>query len=467
MPMQSAPSPPAPAAARTRHTARPPGPRGAQVAKVLAQFAAGRPLQASTRLTARYGDTVYLPVRPWEGLYIFSRPDQAEHVLAARQDNYVKSFTYQPLRMLLGDGLLTADETTWRRHRRIIQPLFTTSSIASYAAQMDAAAQRAVRRWDSGPQVTDLTAEMGALALDVTGQALFGTDLLIEVSSMRRLMKDAGQWPVLLGLVLLGAFLPLTPGTRSAAATQALARRLGAGAVQEKVTALIEAGRDQPGATRTLSGQLAAAQDADGSALSDQEIRDEMATFLVASLETTAMALTWTLALLSAHPQVRRQVEDEADAVVGEGPADPARLPWTTAVVSEAMRLYPPAWSLERTAVSDDDVCGATVPAGSMVAVMPWLIHRNPAVWPNPEEFDPNRFLPGAPERHRYAWIPFGGGKRGCIGVGFARQETVLLLARICRHYRIDLVSPALPRPRGHLTLRPAGPVSVRLTRRN
>jgi cytochrome P450 len=338
--------------------------------------------------------------------------------------------------------------------------LFTTPSVASYAAQMDTAAQHALRRWDNGPQITDLAAEMGALALDVAGQALFGTDLLAGAPSLRRTLA-AGQW-----LVLLGALLPVPWGTRSAGAARTLARRLGARAVQEQVTTLIAAGQDQPGAVRTLSGRLAAARDADGSALSEQEIRDETATFLVAGYETAAMALTWTLALLSAHPEALRQVEDEADAVLGDGPADPARLPWTTVVVSEAMRLYPPAWTLERTAVSDDDVCGTAVPAGSMVAVLPWLIHRNPAVWPNPAGFDPARFLPGAADRHRYAWIPFGGGKRGCIGAGFARQETVLLLARICRHYRIDLAGPALPPPRGYITLRPARPVPVRLTRR-
>jgi cytochrome P450 len=135
-------------------------------------------------------------------------------------------------------------------------------------------------------------------------------------------------------------------------------------------------------------------------------------------------------------------------------------------VISEAMRLYPPAWTLERTAIDDDDVGGTPVPAGSMVAVLPYLVHRNPAVWPNPSGFDPERFLPGGPPRHRYSWIPFGGGKRGCVGAGFARQEAVLALARICRDYRLDLLDAALPSPRGLVTLRPAGPVRMRLTRR-
>jgi cytochrome P450 len=460
-----------------RDIARPPGPRGAEAVRTLARIAAGRPLEACTGLFARYGDTVYLPVRPWQGLYVLSRPEQAEHVLAANQDNYAKPFTYRPLRMMLGDGLLTAEGTTWRRHRRIIQPVFSTRNVAAFAAEMNAGARRAVQRWEGTP-VADVAGEMSALTLDVVGRVLFGADLTDGAPSLKRTMA-AGQW-----MALLGAFLPIGWGPRSTRVVQSAAKRFGAGAVQQQVERLIACRLERRGAqTRAddgtaggephgerasdLLGLLTAARDSDGSGLSEQEIRDEIATFLVAGHETTAMALTWSLALLSAYPQARQQLEDEADAVLGDGPADPDKLPWTTAVVSEAMRLYPPAWTLERTAIAGDDVCGTTVPAGSMVAVLPYLIHRNPAVWPNPAGFDPGRFLPGAPDRHRYAFIPFGGGKRGCIGAGFARLETVLVLARLCRHYRLDLADPALPCPRGFVTLRPAGPVRMHLTRRD
>jgi cytochrome P450 len=417
----------------------------------------GRPLEACAALFARYGDTVYLPVRPWEGLYILSRPEQAEHVLAANQGNYVKPFTYRPLRVLLGDGLLTAGETTWRRHRRIIQPAFASKNVAALATDMDAAARRAVRRWDGSPAV-DVASEMSAIALDVAGRALLGTELAAPDPSAVRALA-AGQ-----RLALLGALLPLPWGPVSTRAARAAARRFGVGRPVERLIS----GQPRPDADRRrdLLGLLTTARDADGGGLSGQEIQDELTTFLVAGYETTAMALTWSLALLSAYPEARQRLEDEADAVLGDGPADPGRLPWTTAVVSEAMRLYPPAWTLERTAVAGDDVCGTLVPTGSMVAVLPYLVHRNPAVWPNPSGFDPGRFLPGAQERHRYAWIPFGGGKRGCVGAGFARQEAVLVLARICRHYRLDLASAGLPRPRGLVTLRPAGPVRMRLTRR-
>jgi cytochrome P450 len=341
----------------------------------------GRPLEASTALFARYGDTVYLPVRPWEGLYLFSRPEQAEHVLAANQGNYVKPFTYRPLRILLGDGLVTAEDPLWRRHRRIIQPVFSSRNAASFAAEMDAGAQRAVARWN-GSQAVDLATEMSALTLDVVGRVLFGADLIAEAPPLRRTLA-AGQW-----LALLGAFLPIPWGAGSTRMVRRAAQLLGAGAVQQQVEQLIArrlqqhsgGGRegsvtagDEPDGQgpRDLLGLLVAARDADGSALSTQEIRDEIATFLVTGHETTAMALTWSLALLAAYPQARKRLEDEVDAVLGDGPADPDKLPWTTAVVSEAMRLYPPAWTLERTAVANDNVCGTPVPAGSMVAYCP------------------------------------------------------------------------------------------------
>ena len=185
-----------------RDTARPPGPRGAQAAGTLARMASGRPLEACADLFTQYGDTVYLPARPWPGLHIFSRPEQAEHVLAARQDNYVKPFTYRPLQMMLGDGLVTAEEATWRRHRRIIQPAFSTRNVASFAPDMDAAARRVVHRWTGSP-VIDLTGEMSALTLDVVGRALFGADLVAQAPSPGRELA-AGQW-----LALLAAFLPV------------------------------------------------------------------------------------------------------------------------------------------------------------------------------------------------------------------------------------------------------------------
>jgi cytochrome P450 len=223
---------------------------------------------------------------------------------------------------------------------------------------------------------------------------------------------------------------------------------------------------------------LLAASGPDGAPLSDAEIGDEVATFMVAGHETTANALSWTLALLSAFPWARQQLEAELDAVLGARdpePGDADKLPRTRAVVSEAMRLYPPAWTIERNALADDDVCGTAVPAGSLVAVPPYLIHRHPEFWPDPAGFDPCRFLPGGGAagespgggpRHRYAYLPFGGGRRACVGASFAELETVLVLATIAQRYRLELTARGIPAPTANITLRPGRGLPMRLLRR-
>jgi cytochrome P450 len=222
---------------------------------------------------------------------------------------------------------------------------------------------------------------------------------------------------------------------------------------------------------------LLAARADDGSPLTDAEIGDEVATFMLAGHETSANTLSWSLALLSAYPSARQQLEAEIDSVLGDrepdaGDAD--KLPWTRAVVAEAMRLYPPAWTIERNALADDEVAGLHVPAGSNVSVPPYLVHRHPDFWADPAGFDPRRFLrdgeaPGHPAghpRHRYAYIPFGGGRRACVGASFAELETVLVLATIARRYRLELTVGGIPAPSANITLRPRRGLPMRLLRR-
>ncbi len=207
----------------------------------------------------------------------------------------------------------------------------------------------------------------------------------------------------------------------------------------------------------------------DGSRLTDAEISDELATFMLAGHETSAVTMSRALALLSAFPQARVRLEEELDTVpAGREPeaADADRLPWTTAVIAETMRLYPPAWTIERDAVAADTVAGVPVPAGSTVAISPYLVHRHPEFWPDPAGFDPARFLPTGPAnaqvRHRYAYIPFGGGRRACIGQSFAELETVLVLASVAQRFRLELTARGIPKPMAAITLRP-GKLPMRL----
>ncbi|HEY2504937.1 MAG TPA: cytochrome P450 [Streptosporangiaceae bacterium] len=451
--------------------ARVAGPSGRQAPRVLASMFRS-PLDGYIGLAARYGDTIRMPTGPRSSFFLLSRPEQAEHVLASNQDNYVKAFTYRPLRALIGDGLLTSEGETWRRQRRLMQPLFARRDVQLFGPTIADCTQRMLAAWDRLPDASqvDVSARMGALALEVIGHALFGTDLTGETNSVSAAMA-AGQ-----KVATLAAFLPLPSGPRSDRAVRAWARRVGHApeGIDGPVARLIAGRRAAPdsaadGASRrNLLDVLLTARRDDGSLLLDEEIAAEVTTFMLAGHETSANTLSWAFALLSAFPQARQRLEAEVDSVLqGAAPAaaDVGRLPWVTAVVSEAMRLYPPAWTIERDAVEDDRVAGVAVPAGSLVAVPPYLVHRHPEFWPDPAGFDPERFLPGAPEHPRYAFIPFGGGRRACIGQSFAELETVLVLAAVTQRYRLQLTPAGIPKPTANVTLRP-GRLPMRLTRR-
>ena len=448
-----------------------PGPRPRSSAAILASLARS-PLDAYVSLAARYGDTIRVPVGPRSAFFLLSRPEHAEHVLAARQDNYVKAFTYKPLRALIGDGLLTSEGETWRQHRRLVQPVFSRRDVTRFGPAITDAARRMLKDWAELPDGTqlDAAAQLAALALDVVGGALFGTDLAGEADQMSRAMA-AGQ-----RVAMISTFLPLPWGPRSVRAVKSAATRLSRtpDGIDGPVGRLIAARRAQlQGGDRAVGHQdlldvLLTARTEDGAPLPDDAVGAEVATFMLAGHETSGNALSWSLALLSSFPAARARLEEEVDSVLGgrePEAADLASLPWTAAVLSESMRLYPPAWTIERDAVDDDNVAGVPVPAGSLVAVPPYLIHRNPEFWPDPAGFDPARFLQPS-GRPRYAYIPFGGGRRACVGQSFAELETVLVLAAITQQFRLVLTGAGLPKPAAYVTLRPGRGLPMRLTRR-
>ncbi len=468
-----------------------PGPNGRSAARMLASMVRD-PLVIYLSLAAQYGDTVRVPISPRSSLFMLSRPEHAEHVLAQNQDNYVKAFTYRPLRALIGNGLLTSEGEHWRQHRRLIQPLFTRRDVRTFGPAMTEAAASMLKDWDHRPDGSqiDVALEMSRLALDIVGRALFGSDLTGDAAAIGRAMS-AGQ-----RVAVLATLVPLPWGPRSTKALKAIARRAGhtpegiEGPVGRMIAdrralqaanELAPANGAHPKSRMDLLDTLLTARREDGSLFTDTEIGDELATFMLAGHETSAVTLAWSLALLSAYPAARDQLEQEVDTVLGgrePAPADVDRLPWTTAVIAETMRLYPPAWTIERDAIGEDNVAGVPVPAGSTIAVPPYLIHRHPEFWPDPAGFDPARFLPsGEPgtapggarafvgERPRYAYIPFGGGKRACVGQSFAELETVLVLASITQRFRLDLTPLGIPKPIAAVTLRP-GRLPMRLLRR-
>ncbi len=444
------------ASAGTTSPAIPPGPSGVQAVRYWAQMFRD-PLATYGQLSRRYGDAVRVPLTRKRTFFVLSRPEYAEHVLVQHQDRYVKAFTYRPLKAFLGDGLLTSEGATWQRHRRLVQPVFSHRHVQSFAPAIVAASRRRAADWIPGASI-DLGAEMRTLTMDVIGRVLFGTELGSKAERVGHAVSR------LQGSMVVTMLLPPLPPERVRAVARAVP---GIGWASDTLESLV---------TRIIDERIAAPHAEPGDLLdlllavgqgeqplTREEIQNEVMTLVLAGHETTANALTWALTLLSRYPAARERLATEVDEVLGDRdpqPTDVDSLQWTQAVINETMRLYPPAWTVERDAAEDDDIAGIRVAAGNTVAISPYLLHRNPDFWPNPEGFDPRRFLPkNVSSRPKYAFMPFGGGRRICVGAGLAQLEATLALAVLTQSASVDLVATAPLKPRGDVTLHPNGPV--------
>ncbi|WP_051579775.1 cytochrome P450 [Pseudonocardia acaciae] len=415
------------------------------------------PLACYADLRRDYGDVVRIPFTPRRTFYLLGRPEHAEHVLVAHQDRYAKAFTYRALKTFIGDGLLTSEGDTWRRHRRLVQPVFSRRHVQAFAPTMVASATARAATWARRESI-DIATEMRTLTMDVVGRVLFGTDLASGAEriggSVTRLQESA-----LVATLFPTRARSLVPGLAAASDT-----------LDDLVGTVVERRIANPHDTPSDLLDLLLASTGDGPPLTAREVRDEVSTLVLAGHETTASTLAWTFALLSRFPAARERLHAEVDEVLaGRDPraGDVDRLGWTNAVISEAMRLYPPAWTIERDAVEADVITGVDIPAGSTVVVSPYLLHRDPEFWPNPEGFDPARFLPGhTGDRPRCSYLPFGGGRRICVGASFAQLEAALILATVASRYRLDLAPGARVRARAGVTLHPRGAIPMTVTAR-
>jgi cytochrome P450 len=443
---------------------RPPGPRGVPV---LGSLLAVRrdPTGVFLNAARRFGDVVYFKIGPRRG-YLISNPQDVRHVLLDNARNYHKSPLYQKLRMfLLGDGLLTSEGEFWLRQRRIAQPAFHRQKVAGLASIMARAARDTAAEWEamaSAGRPVDIDAEMMRLTRTVVLRALLGADLGPFAAQI-----DAA-W-IVINEHIGERFWSLGPDwlpTRQRRRFEA-ARAVLVGAVDHVISQRRRGSADKGDLLEML---LSARDEETGQAMTDDQLRVEVTTFLLAGQETTSLALTWIWFLLSQHPDAQRRLETEVDTVLaGRAPeyTDLVNLPYTLMVVDEAMRLYPPAWGFSRQAIAEDVVGGFPVPRGWLVFVIPWVLHRLPDLWDNPERFDPERFSPErSADRPKFAYLPFGAGPRQCIGNQFALIETQLTLATLAQRYRLRLVPGHRVEPWPLITLRPRFGMPMTIERR-
>jgi cytochrome P450 len=455
------------AVATEERTSVAPGPKGLPVVGSALDLLRDI-LGTSLRGMLEYGDVVrYVagPPGPMRVIaYGIAHPDDVQHVLAAGTASYSKQdASYNELRALVGNGLLTSEGDVWKRQKRLVQPLFTHRRVASYAGMMAEEGTDLIERWKQlrdEDGTVDLHSEMTRYSLRVVCRALFGTD----VEEIIPVLKD--NVPYLSRRAFNRSITPIqipatwpTPGNRHA--DRATAEIYGI------VDKLIAERRAAPTGEDDLLSLLLQAQDPEGgNPLTDEEVRDQALIFLLAGHETTATALTFTLHLLGLHPDIQAKVQAEADEVLGDRMPtveDSRALAYTTMAIKEAMRLYPSAYAIPRLVEKDDVIGGYHIPAGSVAVIGPYVTHRHPKFWEDPERYDPERFTPEREKaRHRYAYFPFGGGPRACIGQYFSMLEAVIVTAMLVRAF--EFTSPEGPvRLFTGITLRPKDPMPCKI----
>ena len=441
---------------------RPPGPRGHLIRGNLPEYIRD-PLSYLTNLTRQYGDVARLrffsvPV------YVLNSPEHIEYVLVTNNRSFIKpvDFRFPFFRGIFGNGLLTSEGDFWLRQRRLAQPAFHRNRIAEYGRVMAAYSEQMLETWQPN-ETRDMHQEMMVLTLKIAIKTLFNVDAERDVVLMSALsndlikmfeLQDSSFW-------LAHNFLP-TPANRRFRRTL---KRL-----DEYIYGIIRQRRQNSEDTGDLLSMLLHAQDEDGSQMTDKQLRDEVMTLFLAGHETTALALSWTWYLLSQYPDVEAKLMAELEsALSGRTPRveDLPELKYAEAIVKETLRLYPPAWAFGRQVTEDCEIGGYPVPKGRQLYFFPWVMHRDPRYFDNPEEFRPERwFDERVKQLPKYAYFPFSGGPRVCIGNAFAMMETVLVLATVAQRYHLKLAAGQVIEPWPVFTLRPKNGIKMSIERR-
>ena len=402
-------------------------------------------------------------------ILVVSHPEGVRHVLTENASNYVKGdLQRRVLGPMLAEGLLLTEGDTWRRARRILAPLFTPAKMATLNARMAEVCHARVASWalSAHGRVLDIDSEMSGLTFDILSATMFSDELGGEARGFERALNQfLANGARIDPLDVLGA-------PDWAPRLGRLASFRSARFFEQRVTRLVTDRRahiEAGGAAHDdlLSALLLARDENGGPGLSDEEVAANILTFILAGHETTARALGWALHLLSRQPEHMARLQAEADSFDVSQPKWADSLPWTRAVLEETMRLFPPAPTMARTALADDEVGGQKIKAGATVIISPWILQRHKLLWDAPDAFRPERFLPeNRKSIDRYAYIPFSAGPRVCIGAAFAIQEAMIALAAILRVAEVEAVTTVEPRPVHQITLRSSEPMRLRLRAR-
>jgi cytochrome P450 len=409
-----------------------------------------------------YGDIVTMRYYNFR-VYFVSHPDFIEQVLVTDNRKFIKGRILRKNRQLFGNGLLTSEGDFWLRQRRLAQPAFHRGRVASYADTMVRFASRLASEWSTGDE-RDIHAEMMRLTLSIVAKTLFDADVDREakrvghaLEAIMALNSDFRK------LILTPTWLPTPRKIRATFATAKLNRIIYRFIDDRRASGAVDNG--------DLLSMLLAARDDDGSRMTDRQLRDEAITIFLAGHETTANALAWTWMLLAQNPTVESKLHEELDRVLaGRAPSvdDLPNLRYTGLVITESLRLYPPAWGMARVAIEDTEIAGYPIPKGCGVSLAQWVVHRDPRWFEAPLEFRPERWESDQVKKlPRFAYFPFGGGPRQCIGNNFAVMEATLLLATLAQQFRISLVPGREIIPAASITLRPKTGIWGKIEKRN
>ena len=418
------------------------------------------PLAFLPALAREYGDIVTMRFYKFRVYYV-NHPDYIEEVLVNQARKFIKGRILRANKGLFGNGLLTSEGEFWLRQRRLAQPAFHRARIAAYAQTMVRFTERLLEGWHDG-ETRDVHAEMMRLTLQIVAKTLFDADVDADAQEVGRALKAIMDHNSdFRRLILTPSWLPTLRNIRAALATRRL-NKIIYRIIGQRRTAGDDAG--------DLLSMLLHAQDEDGSRMTDRQLRDEVITLFLAGHETTALALSWTWWLLAQHPQVEEKLHAELNSLLGGRTPTLENLPkpcYLDHVITESMRLYPPAWGMARLTIEDAEIGGYTIRKGCGVSLSQWVVHRDPRWYESPEEFRPERWEGDLLKRlPRFAYFPFGAGPRQCIGNTFALMETALILATIAQKFRLRLAPGQTVVPLASITLRPRHGIRVTLEAR-